>query len=161
MSVFLTPDLQPFYAGTYFPPVRRYNMPSFREILQAIANAWENDRKKALDSAERITAHIQAGTSVSQYEIALTKEHLNQAVNILNKDYDWGYGSWGDAPKFPQPMTIEFLLRRHLAGDSNALKPAVHVLKAMMRGGMYDVVGGGFSRYSVDQFWRVPHFEKK
>jgi len=160
MSVFLTPDLQPFYAGTYFPPVRRYNMPSFREILQAIANAWENDQAKAIDSAERITAHIQAGTSVSKYELILTQQHLEQAVNILNDSYDWGYGGWGDAPKFPQPMTIEFLLRRYVAGDSNALKPAIHALKAMMRGGMYDVVGGGFSRYSVDQFWRVPHFEK-
>ena len=160
MSVFLTPDLQPFYAGTYFPPVRRYNMPSFREILSAVANAWQNDQAKAIDSAQRITAHIQASTSVSKYELVLAQIHLTQAVNILNEGYDWGYGGWGDAPKFPQPMAIEFLLRRHVEGDPNTLKPALHALKAMMRGGMYDVVGGGFSRYSVDQFWRVPHFEK-
>ena len=160
MSVFLTPDLKPFYAGTYFPPVRRYNMPSFREILQILVNAWENEREKAVNSAERITALIQANTSVSKYELTLTQQHLEQAVSKLSEEYDWGYGGWGDAPKFPQPMVIEFLLRRHVSGNSTALKLAVHALKSMMRGGMYDVVGGGFSRYSVDRFWRVPHFEK-
>jgi len=160
MSVFLTPDLQPFYAGTYFPPVRRFNMPSFREVLLALANAWENEQEKAVDSAARITAHIQEQSALSQFELTLRQEHLDAAVKSLLEDYDWGYGGWGDAPKFPQPMTIEFLLRRHIAGNKEALKPAIHVLKAMIRGGMYDVVGGGFSRYSVDNFWRVPHFEK-
>ena len=160
MSVFLTPDLQPFYAGTYFPPVRRYNMPSFREILQVLAGAWENEREKAIDSAERITTHIRSQTRLSTYELTLRQEDLNVAAKNLLESYDWGYGGWGDAPKFPQPMTIEFLLRRHIAGDPEALKPAVHVLHAMARGGMYDVVGGGFSRYSTDNFWRVPHFEK-
>ena len=160
MSVFLTPDLQPFYAGTYFPPVRRYNMPSFREILQVLAGAWENEREKAIDSAERITTHIRSQTRLSTYELTLRQEDLNVAAKNLLESYDWGYGGWGDAPKFPQPMTIEFLLRRRIAGDPEALKPAVHVLHAMARGGMYDVVGGGFSRYSTDNFWRVPHFEK-
>ena len=160
MSVFLTPDLQPFYAGTYFPPIRRYNMPSFREILQAVANAWKNDREKAVDSAARIIAHIQSQISLSRYEMTLTPEHLDASVKALLDGYDWGYGGWGEAPKFPQPMTIEFLLRRYIAGNEQALKPVVHALHAMARGGMYDVVGGGFSRYSVDNFWRVPHFEK-
>jgi len=160
MSVFLTPNLGPFYAGTYFPPVRRYNMPSFREILNAVANAWENDREKAVDSAQRIIAHIRSQTSLSRYELALTPQHLDATVKALVDSYDWGYGGWGDAPKFPQPMTIEFLLRRHIAGNANALKPGIHALHVMARGGMYDVVGGGFSRYSVDDFWRVPHFEK-
>jgi uncharacterized protein YyaL (SSP411 family) len=160
MSVFLTPDLQPFYAGTYFPPVHRYNMPSFREVLQALANAWENEQEKALDSAQRITAHIQGLKAISKYDLALTQEHLDMAVKTLLDGYDWSYGGWGDAPKFPQPMTIEFLLRRHVAGHTEALKPAVHALDSMARGGMYDVVGGGFSRYSTDNFWRVPHFEK-
>ena len=160
MSVFLTPDLQPFYAGTYFPPVRRYNMPSFQEILHAVANAWENEREKAVDSAQRLTAHIQSQKSLSRYELALEPAHLDAAVKLLQESYDWGYGGWGKAPKFPQPMKIEFLLRRHISGDTDALKPATHALHAMARGGMYDVVGGGFSRYSVDNFWRVPHFEK-
>jgi hypothetical protein len=150
MSVFLTPDLQPFYAGTYFPPVRRYNMPSFREVLEALANVWKNEPEKAVDSAERVVAHIRAAGAVSQYELDLKQEHLHAAVKTLLEGYDWGYGGWGDAPKFPQPMVIEFLLRRHVAGDAEALKPAVHALDAMTRGGMYDVVGGGFSRYSTD-----------
>jgi len=160
MSIFLTPDLQPFYAGTYFPPVRRYNMPSFREVLLALANAWENEREKAVDSAQRITEHIRGQGTLSKYELSLSQEHLDAATKALLEGYDWGHGGWGDAPKFPQPMTIEFLLRRHIAGNDQALKPAIHALNAMARGGMYDVVGGGFSRYSVDNFWRVPHFEK-
>ena len=160
MSVFLTSNLQPFYAGTYFPPVRRYNMPSFQEVLLALANTWKNGPEKAVDSAGRITAHIQEQASLSKFELALKPGHLDVATKSLLEGYDWGYGGWGDAPKFPQPMTIEFLLRRHTAGDKEALKPTLHVLHAMARGGMYDVVGGGFSRYSTDNFWRVPHFEK-
>jgi uncharacterized protein YyaL (SSP411 family) len=159
MSVFLTPDLQPFYAGTYFPPVRRYNMPSFHEVLAALADAWKNEHEKAVSSAERITAHIQGLSGISQFELDLQPENLDTATQNLLKGYDWGHGGWGEAPKFPQPMAIEYLLRRHIAGDTEALKPAIHVLHAMARGGMYDVVGGGFSRYSVDNFWRVPHFD--
>ncbi len=160
MSVFLTPGLQPFYAGTYFPPARRYNMPSFHEVLEALATAWQNEREKVLHSAGQVVAHIQAGASLARYELVLAQEHLDQAVRSLLDSYDWGYGGWGGAPKFPQPMTIEFLLRRHCAGNPEALKPAVHALHSMARGGMYDVVGGGFARYSTDNFWRVPHFEK-
>jgi uncharacterized protein YyaL (SSP411 family) len=160
MSVFLTPDLQPFYAGTYFPPVRRYNMPSFKEVLLALANAWENEREKILESGQKITAHIQAQISPSQYDLKLTKEHLSAVTNALHDGYDWGYGGWGDAPKFPQPMIVEFLLRQTTRGNETAVKMSKHVLHAMARGGMYDVVGGGFARYSVDNFWRTPHFEK-
>lgn len=160
MSVFLTPDLQPFYAGTYFPPERRYNMPSFREILEAIIDAWKNDRDKAVGSAKHITTHIKAQASPGKFDMSFKKEHLQAAVNSLNEAYDWGYGGWGGAPKFPQAMSIEFLLQQNAAGNSDALKPALHALRAMSRGGMYDVVGGGFSRYSTDNFWRVPHFEK-
>lgn len=160
MSVFLTPDLQPFYAGTYFPPARRYNMPAFRDVLEALADAWQNERDKAIRSAGQIVAHIRGQASLSRYEIDLTVEHLDLAVKNLLEEYDWGYGGWGNAPKFPQPMTVEFLIRSHCAGNMEALKPAVHALHAMARGGMYDVVGGGFARYSTDNFWRVPHFEK-
>jgi uncharacterized protein YyaL (SSP411 family) len=160
MSVFLTPDRQPFYAGTYFPPVHRYNMPSFREVLQALADVWEHQQEKALESGQRVIDHIQSLKSVSQYELDLKQSHLDAATRILLDGYDWGYGGWGDAPKFPQPMAIEFLLRRYVIGNNEALKPALHALDAMSRGGMYDVVGGGFSRYSTDNFWRIPHFEK-
>ncbi len=160
MSVFLTPDLQPFYAGTYFPPARRYNLPSFREVLQALATIWQSEREKALHSAGQVVAHIQQQTALSRYQLALSPQHLDQAVESLRQAYDWGYGGWGSAPKFPQPMSVEFLLRRHCAGNPQALQPAVHALHSMARGGMYDVVGGGFARYSTDNFWRVPHFEK-
>jgi len=160
MSVFLTPDLQPFYAGTYFPPVRRFNLPSFQDVLSALASAWENEREKVLESGQKVTAHIQSQSSPGQYELNLAPEHLSAIVNALNDAYDWGNGGWGQAPKFPQPMLIEFLLRQSTRGDETADKMTGHVLKAMARGGMYDVVGGGFSRYSVDNLWRVPHFEK-
>src|SRR5688572_12018708 len=169
MSVFLTPDLKPFYTGTYFPPVQRYNMPSFKDVLNGIAKAWKEEPDKITQVGDQVSGHLQQTLNISQRsETVFTQETLDTAVRSLIESYDWGYGGWGAAPNFPQPMTIEFLLRRALyptpspsgTGESEALKPAVHALRAMARGGMYDVVGGGFSRYSVDNFWRVPHFEK-
>jgi uncharacterized protein len=161
MSVFLTPDLKPFYAGTYFPPVQRYNMPAFKDVLAGIARAYKEEPDEILRVSSQVSNHLQQSlTSEQNSELTFQQEHLKAVTKALGDAYDWGYGGWGEAPKFPQPMTIEFLLRRYAAGDVDALKPAIHVLKAMSRGGMYDVVGGGFSRYSVDNFWRVPHFEK-
>lgn len=161
MSVFLTPELKPFYAGTYFPPVQRYNMPAFKDLLAGIARAWKEEPAEIARVSGQVSSHLQAAmSSLQTSDTSLTPSDLDTAVKSLNESYDWGYGGWGAAPKFPQPMTIEFLLRRHVAGNPEALKPAVHALHAMARGGMYDVVGGGFSRYSVDNFWRVPHFEK-
>jgi uncharacterized protein len=161
MSVFLTPDLKPFYAGTYFPPVPRHNMPSFKDVLAGIARTWQEQSAEVFRVGNEVAEHLRQSLNIStQSDSAFTQAHLGAATKNLLDSYDWGYGGWGTAPKFPQPMTIEFLLRRHSAGNSEALKPVVHALKAMARGGMYDVVGGGFSRYSVDNFWRVPHFEK-
>jgi uncharacterized protein YyaL (SSP411 family) len=161
MSVFLTPDLKPFYAGTYFPPVQRYNMPAFKDLLVGIARAWREEPQEIARVSGQVSTHLQAAMSSDQIsDAAFTQNDLETVVKSLNESYDWGYGGWGNAPKFPQPMTVEFLLRRHVQGNQDALKPAIHALKAMSRGGMYDVVGGGFSRYSVDNFWRVPHFEK-
>ena len=176
MSVFLTPELKPFYAGTYFPPEPRYNMPSFRQVLSSLADAWQNRRDEITSVSQRLTENLQAQARASQSGHALHQTYLDEAVRNLLKSYDWGYGGWGNAPKFPQPMTIEFLLRRTLQGihsqnkapnpersemtTSEALKPALHTLHAMARGGIYDVVGGGFARYSTDNLWRVPHFEK-
>jgi uncharacterized protein len=161
MSVFLTPDLKPFYAGTYFPPVQRYNIPAFKDVLAGIARAYEEEPDEILRVSSEVSSHLQRSLASEQNsDSTFQQEHLKAVAKALVDAYDWGYGGWGQAPKFPQPMTIEFLLRRYAAGDEDALKPAIHVLKAMSRGGMYDVVGGGFSRYSVDNFWRVPHFEK-
>ena len=169
MSVFLTPDLKPFYAGTYFPPVPRYNMPSFRDVLTGIANTWQKQPEEAARVGDEVSTHLQQALSVNaQADSGFTQAHLDTAVKSLVDAYDWSNGGWGSAPKFPQPMTIEFLLRQFALSGANgvsaveapAIKPALHALKAMARGGMYDVVGGGFSRYSVDNFWRTPHFEK-
>jgi hypothetical protein len=166
MSVFLTPDLKPFYAGTYFPPVPRYNMPSFRDLLEGIARTWQEQPAEVFRVGEEVSSHLQQALNVNvQSDLAFTQAHLDAAVRSLIDSYDWGHGGWGTAPKFPQPMTVEFLLRRALTPAPSRegrgeLKAITHSLKAMARGGMYDVVGGGFSRYSVDNFWRVPHFEK-
>ena len=163
MSVFLTPDLKPFYAGTYFPPVPRHNLPSFKDLLAGIARTWQEQPTDVLRVGNEVSDHLQQALSVNvQSDTAFTEAHLETAVKNLIESYDWGYGGWGSAPKFPQPMTIEFLLRSsYLQGkDASGMKAVIHALKAMARGGMYDVVGGGFSRYSVDNFWRVPHFEK-
>ena len=160
MSVFLTPALKPFYAGTYFPPVPRYNMPSFRDVLAGIARSWKEEASEVERVGSQVSDHLQQALSNSQAISKFTPETFQFAVTALVDSYDWDHGGWGAAPKFPQPMTIEFLLRRHASGDSEALKPVLHVLNAMARGGMYDAVGGGFSRYSTDNFWRVPHFEK-
>jgi uncharacterized protein len=156
MSVFLTPDLKPFYCGTYFPPDRRYNLPSFREVLDAIASAWQNDRENILEVSAKVTDHLKQDELTSPAAFTLSNEMLDSATRSLLQGYDWGYGGWGQAPKFPQPMAIEFLLRR----GGEAVKAAIHALSCMSRGGMYDVVGGGFARYATDNLWRVPHFEK-
>jgi len=163
MSVFLTPELKPFYTGTYFPPVPRHNLPSFRDLLAGIARTWQEQPAEVFRVGNEVSDHLQQSLSVNvQSDSSFTQAHLEAAKKNLVDSYDWGYGGWGSAPKFPQPMTIEFLLRRsYLQGkDDSGLKAVIHALKAMARGGMYDVVGGGFSRYSVDNFWRVPHFEK-
>lgn len=160
MSVFLTPDLKPFYAGTYFPPVRRFNMPAFKDILSGLSNAWLNDRSEVEKTGVQVSNHLQTQTK-NQSSDSLTLDHLNAIAKALQSSYDWGYGGWGDAPKFPQAMAIEFLLHHSVTNKTEEhLKLIKHCLHAMARGGMYDVVGGGFSRYSTDNLWRVPHFEK-
>lgn len=162
MSVFLTPDLRPFYAGTYFPAVRRSNMPAFKDVLQSLANVWQEQRDEVDRVGNQVLQHIQPQL-LGKTEETVNPETLEAAAKALLESYDWGYGGWGSAPKFPQPMAIEFLLRRALTDSpqqEQMLKAATHALNAMSRGGMYDVVGGGFARYSVDNFWRTPHFEK-
>jgi uncharacterized protein len=160
MSVFLTPEGRPFYGGTYFPPVPRYNMPSFRDVLINLARLWKEDRERLLKAGDELTGHLQASYSTPRGGKPLADETLQQASLALAQSYDWQHGGWGKAPKFPQPMAIEFLLVRAARGDKFALDIATHALHAMAKGGMYDVVGGGFARYSTDDKWLVPHFEK-
>ncbi len=160
MSVFLTPDLRPFYAGTYFPPISRHNLPSFQDVLTSIATSWHDNHDEVERISGKLTEHLQRHSASPEIGTAFSQELLDVAVKQLNHSYDWGFGGWGQAPKFPQPMTIEYLLRRASRGDELAAKIARHALSAMAKGGMYDVVGGGFARYSVDNIWKTPHFEK-
>lgn len=162
MSVFLTPDGQPFYGGTYFPPVRRGGMPSFPEVLEGVHDAWANRRETILQGGTDILNHIRRSDLLAAGDSGdLAPDTLKRAVEALWSQFDWRDAGWGSAPKFPQPMAIEFLLRYHArTGDSLALEMATRTLDAMMKGGIYDQIGGGFHRYSTDALWLTPHFEK-
>ncbi len=160
MSVFLTPDLTPFYGGTYFPPESRYGLPSFRDILISLSSAWKLKRDEVIRTSQKIIAAVMQRSVSEDSSGTFTPDILTNAARTLVNTYDWNHGGWGKAPKFPQPMALEFLLRRHIAGDKDALKPSLHTLRTMANGGMYDIVGGGFSRYATDNKWLVPHFEK-
>ena len=159
MSVFLTPAGQPFYGGTYYPPDDRHGMPSFTKVLMAVADAYQNKRSDVTDTAGQLTSRLQPAP-VQGTEM-LTVDLLQQACQSAKAQFEPAHGGFGSAPKFPQPMTLEFLLRCWARfGDSEALRMATFTMQKMARGGMYDQVGGGFHRYSTDAFWLVPHFEK-
>ena len=162
MSVFLTPDQQPFFTGTYFPPTPRYNMPGFNDLLTSIARAWREKRADILNSAARVSQYLLQNAHPGQtMDGEFNPAVLDEAAAGLLQSYDWQAGGWGAAPKFPQPMTLAFLLARAARrGGEQELKLVQHALGAMARGGMYDVIGGGFARYSVDSTWKIPHFEK-
>ena len=161
MTVFLTPDGKPFYAGTYFPNEPRHGMPSFRQILTGVTEAWNKDRENVLESAGQVAQQLQALSDVGLDAQALDAEVFRSAVRGLSQRFDPSWGGFGDAPKFPQAMTIEFLLREFVRDrSSKALEMAEVTLRKMAQGGMYDQIGGGFARYSVDHRWLVPHFEK-
>ncbi|MGC4976081.1 thioredoxin domain-containing protein [Streptomyces sp. DT199] len=161
MTVFLTPDAEPFYFGTYFPPAPRQGMPSFRQVLQGVHQAWDERRDEVAEVAGKIVRDL-AGREIS-YGDARTpgEEELAQALLGLTREYDPQRGGFGGAPKFPPSMVLEFLLRHHArTGAEGALQMALDTCERMARGGMYDQLGGGFARYSVDRDWVVPHFEK-
>jgi uncharacterized protein YyaL (SSP411 family) len=163
MSVFLTPDGQPFYGGTYFPPTPRYGMPSFSQVLAAVADGWQNRRQELVVSGQRLVEALEQQNAVREdvKREGLKSETVESAFQSLLKRFDRAHGGWGNAPKFPQPMALEFLLRyHHVTANSRALQVVSQTLEAMTRGGMYDQLGGGFHRYSVDDHWLVPHFEK-
>ncbi|MBW2160806.1 MAG: thioredoxin domain-containing protein [Deltaproteobacteria bacterium] len=161
MTVFLTPDGKPFYAGTYFPNEPRHGMASFQQILTGVIQAWRNDRENVVGSASEVAQQLQALSGVGFEEQPLDEEIFRSALRGLGQRFDANWGGFGDAPKFPQPMTIEFLLRESIRGENDdALEMAEGTLRKMAEGGMYDQIGGGFARYSVDHRWLVPHFEK-
>ncbi|AXG54890.1 hypothetical protein SLCG_3735 [Streptomyces lincolnensis] len=161
MTVFLTPDAEPFYFGTYFPPESRQGMPSFRQVLQGVHSAWTDRRDEVTDVAAKIVRDL-AGREISYGDSqAPGEEQLAAALLGLTREYDPQRGGFAGAPKFPPSMVIEFLLRHHArTGAEGALQMARDTCERMARGGIYDQLGGGFARYSVDRDWVVPHFEK-
>ncbi|MEU3730550.1 thioredoxin domain-containing protein [Streptomyces sp. NPDC033538] len=161
MSVFMTPDGQPFYFGTYYPPEPRHGMPSFRQVLQGVHQAWAERRDEVTEVAGKIVRDL-AGREISYGDARPPGEaELGQALLGLTREYDPQRGGFGGAPKFPPSMVIEFLLRHHArTGADGALEMARDTCERMARGGIYDQLGGGFARYSVDREWVVPHFEK-
>ncbi len=161
MSVFLTPDLRPFTGGTYFPPEDRYGRPGFRRILLMLADAWKTRRNEIDQAAAEITEHLQELGQLSSSAGQLTPDLLRQAGRHLERAYDPTHGGFGRAPKFPHPMDARLLLRlAKRFGDGYPLQMARHTLDRMAMGGIYDHLGGGFARYSTDERWLVPHFEK-
>jgi uncharacterized protein YyaL (SSP411 family) len=163
LSVFLTPDLAPFYAGTYYPPDNRHapHRPSFKTLLAAVHDAWTTRRDHILDIGRNVAASLQQMGSVAAGDAALSPELLTGALGALRASYDPTNGGFGGAPKFPHALELRLLLRlSERFGDPAALDMVTHTLTMMARGGMYDQVGGGFARYSTDDKWLVPHFEK-
>jgi uncharacterized protein YyaL (SSP411 family) len=161
MTVFLTPDGVPFYGGTYFPPVDRHGMPAFPRLLQSIADAYHGRRGEVLEAGRQLVETMQQSERLTRSASALTKEVLVGAYLGLSGEFDERDGGLGQAPKFPQPMAWEAILRVwKRTGDPRALEMLRQTLTRMARGGIYDQLGGGFHRYSVDGQWLVPHFEK-
>ncbi len=169
MSVFLTPEGRPFYGGTYFPDASRHGLPGFRDVLSGVAEAWSERRAAVTEAAARLADAVARDQLAPRLAIggddktggAGTPAELAGAVATLEETFDPRSGGWGGAPKFPQSMTIEFLLREHLrTGDARPLAMARRTLDAMAAGGINDQLAGGFARYSTDAVWLVPHFEK-
>jgi len=157
MTVFLTPEGEPFFGGTYYPPEPRHGLPSFRQVLEAIAEAWSERRGDVTRAASQLVESVQRSAEVGPSNEPLTDALTATAVRGLGATFDPAFGGWGRAPKFPNAPALEFLLRRD---EQAARAMVVKTLDAMAAGGMYDVLGGGFHRYSVDERWLVPHFEK-
>ncbi|HVL66997.1 MAG TPA: thioredoxin domain-containing protein [Vicinamibacterales bacterium] len=162
MTVFLRPDLKPFFGGTYFPPVSRWGRPGFADLVKEIARVWKEDRARVDEAATELTERLRAVTSGGRPESEIAdRTALDTAVAQFRGAFDERRGGFGSAPKFPRPSELLFLLREYARVASQpALQMAVATLRAMAIGGMRDHVGGGFHRYSVDGDWRVPHFEK-
>jgi hypothetical protein len=156
-TVFMTPDGKPFYAGTYYPPEPRHGIPGFRDLLHAVSQTWRERRGDIEAQAERIDSAIRSVVAGPASSEPLARDLLEEAVRAIGQTFEPAFGGFGHAPKFPPASTIELLLRH---GDDVSLAMAAATLDSMAAGGMYDVVGGGFHRYSVDDRWLIPHFEK-
>ena len=159
MNVFLTPDLKPFFGGTYFPPADRYGLPGLPSVLAKIAAAWQKDHEQILDTANNLTRQL---STYSGGEVATVEPSaLQNAYKEMRGDYDATNGGFGGAPKYPRPVALEYLMRYSLRGENeDVLDMTMHTLDAMANGGIHDQLGGGFHRYATDAGWRVPHFEK-
>ena len=162
MTVFLTPDLKPFYGGTYYPPSDRYGRPGFPKVMYAVAEAFNEKNEQVLEQADQLTVQLnQMSNLVDPHEHELTEDLMTQAFQHYRSQFDSQYGGFGNAPKFPPSMGLPFLLRYwHHSGNANALEMVELTLHKMARGGLYDQLGGGFHRYSTDAHWLAPHFEK-
>ncbi len=161
MTVFLLPDGRPFYGGTYFPKEPRYGMPSFKQVMTAVVDAFRNRRSDVEEIAASIASDLNRPAIRPGSPESLTPAILTGALPRFHKDFDRTYGGFGGAPKFPQPMNLEYLLRHSArSGSAEALNMVTLTLRRMATGGIYDQIGGGFHRYSVDAIWMVPHFEK-
>ena len=154
LSVFLTPEAKPFWAGTYLPPVPRHGLRSFSDILSTVAEVWRTRRDEIDQTGDSLTEHLRPEARYKPPDAPIDAQLISTALESLTMGFDREWGGWGNAPKFPPAATLEFLLRR------SSLAMAEKTLDAMAAGGMYDLVGGGFHRYSVDRRWLVPHFEK-
>jgi uncharacterized protein YyaL (SSP411 family) len=165
MSVWLTPDLKPFVGGTYFPPEDRYGQPAFKTVLERIATAWKENHDKIVEQGGKIVDALRESQSAATPEGKIDAALLDSAYHQIDRSYDPKEGGFGNAPKFPRPVTLNFLMRFYARGPKSesgkrALEIARFTLRKMAAGGMHDHIGGGFHRYSVDRYWHVPHFEK-
>ncbi len=160
MSVFLTPEGRPFYGGTYYPDEPRHGMPSFRQVLEGVERAWREQRSELEDAGSRLVSTLVDQQRIEAGADDPTPALLAEALAGIDGSFDRVNGGWGRAPKFPQPMTIEFLLRRLVGGDPGPGAVARFSLEKMADGGIHDQLGGGFHRYATDAIWLVPHFEQ-
>ena len=161
MTVFLTPEGKPFYGGTYFPPVDRFNMPGFPRLLESVARSYRDSRSEIDRVTNQITEQLGRTGQIPKGDSPVTVETLHQAYTVLATNFDYQNGGHGTAPKFPQAMNLEVLLRYYRHGyNDRALEMVDLTLEKMAQGGIYDQIAGGFARYSTDAYWLVPHFEK-
>ena len=161
LTVFLTPEGKPFHGGTYFPPVDRQGMPGFPKVLEAVSNAYKNQREQIESASDRLVDHIKAFTKFPDSELEISNNISKAAYEDIESQIDMIHGGLKGAPKFPQPMIYEFLLKHHArTNHAESLSIVTKTLDKMAYGGIYDNLGGGFHRYSTDAVWLVPHFEK-